>query len=184
VRFFKLVLSQHPDGSWNASSTTAFALEARATTETANVKQSLFERIKETLSSAAEELDADHGDMTEAVLQGLRGEQVAEDEEGKPVSGAQQANPGDDPLTCSADASACGARATRPQAMGHPHAMGRTPRLPALTRCRAARASHRRHARAPGGREDGGPVGGCHSRLDHPLLRLQPAAPERVLDLG
>jgi hypothetical protein len=121
VRFFKLVLSQHPDGSWNASSTTAFALEARATTETANVKQSLFERIKETLSSAAEELNADHGDMTEAVLQGLRGEQVAEDEEGKPVSGAPEANPGDDPLTCSADASACGAHAAHQHAWHGTH---------------------------------------------------------------
>jgi hypothetical protein len=33
---WKLILSQHTDGSWPASSTTAFALEARATTELAD----------------------------------------------------------------------------------------------------------------------------------------------------
>jgi len=105
VRMWKLILSQDPDGSWTACSSTAFALEARATTETANVKQTLLQRIKETLSSATEEMDAQHGDVTEAVLQGLRGEQV--DEHGTPrlsVVGGLEANPGDDPLTCSADA--------------------------------------------------------------------------------
>ena len=104
---WKLILSQDADGSWPASSSTAFSLEARATTETANLKQTLLQRIKETFSSAAEEMDADHGGVAEAVLQGLRGETV--DEKGTPrmsVVGPAglDVNPGDDPLTCSADA--------------------------------------------------------------------------------
>ena len=107
VRMWKLILSQDADGSWPASSSTAFSLEARATTETANLKQTLLQRIKETFSSAAEEMDADHGGVAEAVLQGLRGETV--DEKGTPrmsVVGPAglDVNPGDDPLTCSADA--------------------------------------------------------------------------------
>ena len=103
---WKLILSQDADGSWTACSSTAFALEARATAEIASVKQTLLQRIKETLSSAAEEMDAQHGDITEAVLQGLRGEQQV-DETGTPrvgVDAGVEVNPGDDPLTCSADA--------------------------------------------------------------------------------
>lgn len=103
VRMWKLLLSQNTDGSWPASSTTAFALEARATSETEVLKQTLLERIKERLSNVAEEMDADHGSATEAVLQGLRSEQ--ELDPATPRSpGAPEAYSGDDPLTCSVDA--------------------------------------------------------------------------------
>ena len=106
VRLWKLILSQAADGSWTASSTTAFALEARDVTETANVRPTLLQRLKETFSNVEEEVDEEHGDGAEAVLQSLRG---AADKKGMPRmsvvgNAGLEANPGDDPLTCSADA--------------------------------------------------------------------------------
>jgi hypothetical protein len=107
VRLWKLILSQAADGSWAASSTTAFALEARGVSETARLKPTLLQRLKETFSAVEEELGEEHGNVAEAMLQSLRSVQV--DERGTPrmsvVGGAGlEANPGDDPLTCSADA--------------------------------------------------------------------------------
>ncbi len=106
VRMWKLILSQNVDGSWAASSTTAFALEARDAAETANVKLTLLQRLRDMLSSAVEELEADHGDLAEAVVQGLRNERVEIDAAapGTPTAAVAPPDAGDDPLTCSADA--------------------------------------------------------------------------------
>ena len=98
---WKLILSQGADGSWAATTTTAFALEARDRSETASLKPTLLMRIRNTLSSAAEELDDDNGDTAEAVMDALRADE--EDEAVAPRVGDEPepefAN--DDPLSCS-----------------------------------------------------------------------------------
>ena len=103
VRLWKLILSQHADGSWTASSTTAFALEARATHEIANLKLTVLQRLRDQLSNATEELEAEHGGVAEAVLHGLHSEQEVDPATPR-TPRTPEADAGDDPLTCSADA--------------------------------------------------------------------------------
>ena len=106
---WKLLLSQAGDGSWGASSSTAFALEARGRSETAELKPTLLQRIKEALSAAAaEELEDDRGGAVEAAMQALRegGEGDAAANKGAPrAEDAELVEPEafakDDPLTCS-----------------------------------------------------------------------------------
>ena len=109
---WKLLLSQSTEGFWNASSTTAFALEARDPLETANLKPTLLEKLKQALSSAAEEVEDEHGDVTEAAMQALQG--AGRNDEPEVEDAAQPATSAaahpkadavhDDPLTCSASA--------------------------------------------------------------------------------
>jgi hypothetical protein len=108
VRLWKLILSQAADGSWGASSSTAFALEARAKPETLNLKASLLQRLKDVFTAAEEEADAEKGDMSEAVLSALREASATHTTHDGVLPGADgtaaATNPGDDPLSCSADA--------------------------------------------------------------------------------
>jgi hypothetical protein len=63
ARLARLVLSQATDGSWGASSTTAFALEARAAAETdALPPPSRWERLRHALSHAAEAAEDERAD--------------------------------------------------------------------------------------------------------------------------
>jgi hypothetical protein len=55
ARMWKLILSQSPEGWWDASSTSAFALEARALSETEQLPPTLLSRVTDLLSRAAEE---------------------------------------------------------------------------------------------------------------------------------
>ena len=50
ARLFKLILSQSEDGSWAPSSTVAFALEARSTTETRRLSRGIMARLSEVLN--------------------------------------------------------------------------------------------------------------------------------------
>ena len=70
---WKLLLSQSTEGFWEASSTTAFALEARDPLETANLQPTLVEWLKQALSNATDEVRDDHGDVIEAAVQAMRG---------------------------------------------------------------------------------------------------------------
>ena len=69
ARMWKLILSQRTDGSWAASSTTAFALEARDAAEIVDLPQSCFGRLKDSLSAGAEAFEEDR-DIVEAATQG------------------------------------------------------------------------------------------------------------------
>ena len=62
ARLFKLILSQASNGSWGASSTTAFALEARPSSETKRLPRQLLTRLSEMLSGA-EAMEEDDSDM-------------------------------------------------------------------------------------------------------------------------
>ena len=62
ARLFKLILSQASDGSWGVSSTTAFALEARPSSETKRLPRQLLVRLSEMLSGA-EAMEEDDHDM-------------------------------------------------------------------------------------------------------------------------
>jgi hypothetical protein len=55
ARLWRLILSQSPEGWWDATSTSAFALEARALSETERLPPTLLSRITDMLSGAAEE---------------------------------------------------------------------------------------------------------------------------------
>ena len=98
---WKLILSQAADGSWAATTTTAFALEARDRSETANLKPTLLMRLKNALGSAAEELNDENGDAADTVMDALRADE--EDEAVAPRVG-DEPEPEfakDDPLSCS-----------------------------------------------------------------------------------
>jgi hypothetical protein len=55
ARLWRLILDQSPEGWWDASSTSAFALEARALSETEQLPPTLLARLAEMFSGAAEE---------------------------------------------------------------------------------------------------------------------------------
>lgn len=56
ARLFKLILSQHADGYWDATTSTAFALEARPIAElNSRLKRTFFERLSGLLSCVAME---------------------------------------------------------------------------------------------------------------------------------
>ena len=68
ARLFKLILSQHADGYWDATTSTAFALEARPVAElNSRLKRTFFERLSGIVSCVAMEmLDVfDDGDQFE-----------------------------------------------------------------------------------------------------------------------
>ena len=54
ARLFKLILSQHGDGSWDVSSTTAFALEARPAVETKLLPRDLKSCLSDLFAASAE----------------------------------------------------------------------------------------------------------------------------------
>ena len=71
ARLWKLILSQHVDGSWRPSTTAAFALEARHSAELAELPPTLLSRVTDCLRGAAEQDgdgDGDAGDMLDSAL--------------------------------------------------------------------------------------------------------------------
>ena len=69
ARLFKLILSQRADGSWDASSTTAFSLEARPSSETKRLPRKLGSRLRDALfgmAAAAEEAEDDEENALQA----------------------------------------------------------------------------------------------------------------------
>ena len=109
---WKLLLSQSTEGCWEASSTTAFALEARDPLETANLRPTLQERLRQALSNATDEVREDDGDVAEAAMQALRsgdepdaGDAKAATDMGASAKAEPEADAvRDDPLTCSVSA--------------------------------------------------------------------------------
>lgn len=77
VRLWRLILSQSPEGWWDATSTTAFALEARPATETAVLPKTWLSRLMFMASATAEEA-VGTGNAVDA-LQGHRGGDVYDD---------------------------------------------------------------------------------------------------------
>jgi hypothetical protein len=110
ARLWKLILAQNTDGSWDVSSTTALALQARTTGEVAGLKPSWLDRLKERLSDAVDVTsDLLNNDLVGAVRGGAH----------QSVGGVQQADEAprltpdspvapdevnDDPLFCSPSA--------------------------------------------------------------------------------
>jgi hypothetical protein len=68
ARFWKLMMSQSPDGFWDPSSSVAFSLSARATQETAGLRRMLKERLRAfigELFEVFEEETQNNGDITD-----------------------------------------------------------------------------------------------------------------------
>ncbi len=120
ARLWKLILSQAPDGYWDASDSVAFALEARPAAETTRVKATRLERALDALAGVgdvAESLLVDDGDATPGAAEAL-GDAGGDDadesdkEDDDDVLQEAQAQPAgwelgaaeDDPLQCSARA--------------------------------------------------------------------------------
>jgi hypothetical protein len=107
ARFWKLILSQNTEGYWDASSTVAFALEAREASETVNLPPSLLTRLKDAVGGATEAINDDR-DIAEAVLQGWQGDAAAAPEDEPVVVAAAETvdldSYNDCPLTCSVSA--------------------------------------------------------------------------------
>ena len=115
ARLWKLILAQRTDGSWNASSTVAFSLEAREASETAGIKSTLLQRVTDALGGAVEAEDG--MEMAENVMHAFHGSNGsphsphgATDEAASPKwpadtsSGGSGVEHNDCPLTCSASA--------------------------------------------------------------------------------
>jgi hypothetical protein len=116
ARLFKLILSQRADGSWDVSSTAAFSLEARPSSETKRLPRKLGSRLRDTLFgmvAAAEEADGDDENALQApghgassalddVFSGI----AAEHPEAEASVSPPDAHPGliDCPVTCSKEA--------------------------------------------------------------------------------
>jgi hypothetical protein len=108
ARFWKLILSQNTEGYWDASSTVAFALEARQASETTDLKPSLMMRLKDIVGGATEAFDDDRN-VTEAVFQGWQGDgdaAAAPENEAAALAAAtvDLDSNHDCPLTCSVSA--------------------------------------------------------------------------------
>ncbi len=106
ARFWKLILSQNTEGYWDASSTVAFALEAREASETVNLPPSLLTRLKDMVGGATEAFDDDRN-VAEAVFQGWQGDAAAAPEDEAVVAAAGTVDLdsyNDCPLTCSVSA--------------------------------------------------------------------------------
>jgi hypothetical protein len=93
ARLWRLILSQSPEGFWDASSTTAFALEARNVAETdALPKQSFFKRLSTAATICVTE------DMTDAMAY-MKDNRLPVDR--KPSTAPADDDDNDDcPLTC------------------------------------------------------------------------------------
>jgi hypothetical protein len=111
ARLWRLILAQNIDGSWDVSSTTALALQARTTGEVADLKPSWLDRLKERLSDAVDVTsDLLNNDLVGAVRGGAQqsvGDVQQADEAPRltpdsPVSAPDEVN--DDPLFCSPSA--------------------------------------------------------------------------------
>ena len=72
ARLWRLILSQHPDGCWQPSTTAAFALEARHSAELAELPPTLLGRVTDCVRGATEEDGdgdgGDGGDVLDAAL--------------------------------------------------------------------------------------------------------------------
>lgn len=115
ARFWKLVMAQSPEGWWDATTTTAFALEARSQQEVKATPPTFFDRIRARIGEVFEayEEDTRHQDSTEAAVsvmlqsetgQVKKGDSRAalEEEAETPRIAAEDDMPSDDPLACSA----------------------------------------------------------------------------------
>jgi hypothetical protein len=123
ARLWRLILAQSTDGSWGPSSTTAFALEARALKEIKDLKMTFVEQLKDRFANLSEAMDQMDDEDVEDALEGGAAQQVggvtAEPATGAPrnmpLSRSSSTRPGvsaepeddevaDDPLFCSAAA--------------------------------------------------------------------------------
>jgi len=81
-RLWKVILSQHPDGSWLPTPTVAFALEARSSAEVASIKLSLLDRLKDKLTNlgelAEDVMSADDADDVADVVAGGAAQDTSE----------------------------------------------------------------------------------------------------------
>jgi hypothetical protein len=114
ARFWKLVMAQSPEGWWDATTTTAFALEARSQSEVKATPPTFFDRIRARIGEAMEayEEDTRHQGSTEAavsvMLQSETGQmqrddsKALEEEDAETPRIAAEDMPSDDPLACSA----------------------------------------------------------------------------------
>ena len=113
ARFFKLVLAQSPEGWWDATTTVAFALEARSPSEVKAAPVTLLDRLRNRVGEILEVYEEEnrHGNSaavrtlvradTTAVHRGDVGSAVLEDPE-TPRTPFADDMPADDPLACSA----------------------------------------------------------------------------------
>ena len=113
ARFWKLVMSQSPEGWWDATSTVAFALEARSPSEVKATPVTLLDRLRNRVGAMLEvyEEENHHGDTaavrtllradTTALHRGDVGSAVLEEPE-TPRTPFADDTPADDPLACSA----------------------------------------------------------------------------------
>jgi hypothetical protein len=105
ARLFRLILSQSTEGFWDASSTVAFALEAREARETDNVPCTWLSRLQDALSGSAEMME-DQNAAVDAITNWRRDAALSatteeENDAGTPGHGCATGSQVDDcPLTC------------------------------------------------------------------------------------
>jgi hypothetical protein len=76
ARLWRLILAQSTDGSWGPSSTTAFALEARALKEIKDLKMTFMEQLKDRFANISEAMDQMDDEDVEDALEGGAAQQV------------------------------------------------------------------------------------------------------------
>jgi hypothetical protein len=80
ARLWKLILSQSPEGWWDATHSVAFALEARALTEVASLKLTWLEALKDRLTDVAELAgDLANGEVSDSMFRSDGHQDVADD---------------------------------------------------------------------------------------------------------
>ena len=114
ARFFKLVLAQSPEGWWDATTTVAFALEARSPSEVKAAPVTLLDRLRNRAGEILEayEEDTRHQGSTEAAVTTLLQSETGQMRSGDskhldedpetPRTPFADDMPADDPLACSA----------------------------------------------------------------------------------
>ena len=110
ARFWKLVLAQSPEGWWDATSTVAFALEARSESEVKAAPATLLERLRNKVGGLLEDYEEDDGGGQAAVMRSLLRQDTTAVHRGDSSSAVLDADtprstddklPPDDPLACS-----------------------------------------------------------------------------------
>jgi hypothetical protein len=116
ARLWRLILAQNTDGSWDVSSTTALALQARTVGEVAELKPTWLDRLKERLSDATDVasdlLDNDLGaalgrnahQSVDGAQQDDEKPRITARESMAPDSPSPPGEVSDDPLLCSPSA--------------------------------------------------------------------------------
>ena len=113
VRLWRLILSQSPEGWWDASTTTAFALQARPGTELVNLPSTFLSRMLVLFSAAAEEAATNNNALD--VLQGHRGGDIYDDMADVTETGSKKKD--DDTMPVAPAAPEAPADATRSEAL-------------------------------------------------------------------